>query len=265
MLKKYLSFLLFILSFFFCSIYFLKDYFTKALLSFTSYVNKLSQEKEKQQNIYKVLYNYQQMKINYQKTLFLQEELQKYKKEINNGNTYDHPHLSAEIIGYIKNKNKKVLFINRGKRDNIEKNMIVVDGITILGKVITIFEQYSEVLLLDDEQQTISVVFGKTQLRGIAKGNRTQKDNTMSIIYMYDDKKEEIQIGDLVYASGQGLLYPAGYIVGTVLEIRTINYLEKEIFIQNGFDLSRALTCTVLFEKPASPEILEEIQISNQA
>lgn len=260
MQKKYIQyiFLFFVIIIF--VLFLSKNYFSRLLIFFIQKTHTISLQYNNKQNFYKLLSQYLCLNKEYQKIIYQKNEIEKFKKIIENGYTYNRNFLTAEIIGIIENTQKRVCFINRGNKDNIKKNMIVVQGITIIGKIITVFDYYSEVLLLDNSEQNISVIFDKSKLRAIAKGNGENQENTMKVIHVYDDKINEIELGELVYSSGHGLLFPPGYLVGKVSKIYSPNSFEKEIFIESCTNLPLITSCIILLDEPLEKEILKSIE-----
>jgi rod shape-determining protein MreC len=213
--------------------------------------------------MYKLFYHYKQLEKEYYKMIYIKKELELSKKKINNGNTYDREFLYCEVIGYVNNKKNKFFIINKGYNDGVGKNMIVIDGITILGKIIETYSHYSKVSCLDNEQQYISVVFQNNN-KGILKGNRNNEENTMSLIHKYHQAKDSIEIGELVYSSGKGLVYPPGYLVGRVAQNNKINCFEYNIIIKNAYNIEEIEYCSVIIHEATHEKNIQEIADSQE-
>lgn len=248
MKKKYFQFFFIIILFFIIFIIFFKENIILVLLSGMKGINQYSLFLKDNGQIIKLIYEYKKLKKEHNKYAYLEKEIEISKKRINNSNTYNRDFLFAEIIGYIKNKKYKFFFINRGRYDGIKINMIAVEGITILGKVVEVYSHYSKVLFLDNSEQYISVIFDKNNVKGILKGNRNNQENTMILIHMYNEAKDSIEVGEKVYSSGKGLLFPSGYLIGTVKEINKINCLENNIIIENDFDIKNIEYCDIIID-----------------
>lgn len=203
---------------------------------------------------------YEKLKNLYYKNLYMLRGMSHFEQYLKEEKAYQRKTIPGEILGFIENKEKKVMLVNRGKRDGILPHMVVVSGITIFGRITSVFDSYAEVLLLDDEKQSISVLFQESALKGIAKGKRKEKNKTMLLMHLYDDTTKEPVIGELVYASGKGLIFPAGYVVGKVSEIKTINYLERAIYIENEYDLNTVDRCEILSVSSCPQELINEIK-----
>lgn len=248
MKEKYFRFFIIIIPFYILYVTCLKETINKILLICSKKINQYSFFLKNNTEIFKLIYEYKKLEKNYNQLKYLEKELSLHKNRINNSNTYNQNFLFAEIIGFIFNKKYKFFFINRGSIDGISKNMIVVEGITILGKVVEVYEHYAKVLFLDNEEQYISVVFEKSHCKGILKGNRKNEENTMSLIHLYNEEKDNITVGEKVYSSGKGLLFPPGYLIGTIKKINKINSLEQNIIIENDYKINNIEYCDVIID-----------------
>jgi rod shape-determining protein MreC len=260
--KKYIKFFLIGILFYVMYIIFLKKTIDNILLICCKKINQYSFFLKNNTQIFKLIYEYKKLQKEYNILKYLKKELLLSKNRLNNSNTYQRNFLFAEIIGYISHKKYKFFFINRGEIDGVRKNMIVVEGITILGKIVEVHSHYSKVLFLDNDEQYISVVFENSNCKGILKGNRSNEDNTMSLIHMYNEGKELINVGEKVYSSGKGLIFPPGYLIGTIKQIDKINYLENNIIIKNDYDINTIEYCDIIIDENITNTELEEIQIT---
>lgn len=237
-------------------------FFETIFLSLGEKVSVVKRKYEERENIYKLLIAYHQLKKQFYKNLYFLRGLKNFEIYLAQEKTYQRESISAEILGFIENKEKKVIFINKGIKDGLALGMVVVSGMTLLGKIITLFDSYAEVLLLDDEKQSVSVIFESSELRGIAKGARKNSGQSMTLVHLYDDTTKEPQKGEVVFASGKGFVFPAGYVVGKVSRIETVNYAEKIIHIKNDYDLNKIETCQILINDSVERKIEQEIKNS---
>lgn len=237
-------------------------FFETIFLSLGERVSVVKRKYEERENIYKLLIAYHQLKKQFYKNLYFLRGLKNFELYLAQEKTYQRESISAEILGFIENKEKKVIFINKGIKDGLALGMVVVSGMTLLGKIITLFDSYAEVLLLDDEKQSVSVIFESSELRGIAKGARKNSGQSMTLVHLYDDTTKEPQKGEVVFASGKGFVFPAGYVVGRVSDIETVNYAEKIIHIKNDYDLNKIETCQILINDSVERKIEQEIKNS---
>jgi rod shape-determining protein MreC len=74
----------------------------------------------------------------------------------------------------------------------------------------------AEVILLSDPEHAIPVHVNRNGLRTIATG--TGQPTTLALPYL--SRNADIRVGDLLVSSGLGGVFPAGYPVGRVTEVR---------------------------------------------
>ncbi len=264
MKNKYFQLFLILIIIYTLYIFLLKKPISSILLSYSKKIHQYSIFFKNNTQIFKLIHDYNILNKEYNKLNYLKNEIEMYKNKINNYNTYHRNFLPAEIIGYINNKKHKYFFINRGLLDNIQENMIVINGITILGRITKVYSYYSKVIFLDNNEQYISVVFNKNNIKGILKGNRNNEEGTMSLIHIYNDTKDCIEVGEKVYSSGKGLLFPPGYLIGTVKKINKINCLENNIIITNDYDINNIYYCDIIIdEKTVDDEEKKELTEEN--
>lgn len=119
--------------------------------------------------------------------------------------------------------------INKGKKDNIDINMAVIDSIGLIGRISEVGEDYSIVELISNNNSKISVSIN--DIYGIL--DSYDKDNSVLIVKNVNNNNN-IEIGNKVYTNGIGGIYPAGIYIGDVIDI-----------ISDKEDLSKILKVSV--------------------
>ena len=102
--------------------------------------------------------------------------------------------------------------INRGKRDGVKKDMVALYKFQIIGKVCDVFECYSKVLLVSDRSCKIAAYTNTGQNHGIICGDN--KVNQCLLTYV--NHLVTLVPDDLLFSSGQGLVFPEGYCLGKI-------------------------------------------------
>ena len=138
----------------------------------------------------------------------------------------DHPELlmtDAMIISREAGNYSTVLTLNRGSAHGIKKKMPVITADGVFGyvsemgldwcKVVSLVETASSVSAYTDRGSVVGVVEGDSLLRG---------DGVCRMTYI--DAAADIKVGDLVYTGGNGNIYPAGLLIGTVTAIEADEY-----------------------------------------
>lgn len=134
----------------------------------------------------------------------------------------EHPEFvlaDARIIARESGNFSTVLTLDRGKVHGIDKNMPVIAPEGLFGyvsevgldwcRVMTVVETASSVGAYTDRTGATGVVEGDLELRSGGKCRMT-----------YIEATADIRVGDKVYTSGEGSIYPAGLLLGTVSSIQ---------------------------------------------
>ena len=131
--------------------------------------------------------------------------------------------------------------VDAGKNKQIEKDMIAVFYTKLVGKVTEVYASYSKIVLITDPLCKIAVKTIRTNIRGIHEGTLSQ--DTTRIVYM--SHLVDLEIDDLVVSSGEGLVFPQGFAVGTIASF-AIKGLEYQVSVKPILDLQTLTYCTLL-------------------
>ena len=143
----------------------------------------------------------------------------------------------ARIIGKSSHNWQRSLFINAGRRDGIEENMVVINHQGLIGKIINVSANASEVLLiLDSDSGVGGRLLENRKTVGVVQGQGVDHNN-LALVHM--PKEMDISQGDHVITSGLDAIYPAELNIGIVTEI---------IETQRGFTKTAVLEPVVEFE-----------------
>ncbi len=118
--------------------------------------------------------------------------------------------IPAQVIGESSDNWRKVVIIDKGKRDGIRKDMAVVTKQGLAGRITDIGLRSSRVMLIIDFNSKVAALVQRTRDQGIAEGN------IYSCEMRYIDKDSDIAKGDIVISSGRGGIYPKGLIIGKI-------------------------------------------------
>jgi rod shape-determining protein MreC len=120
----------------------------------------------------------------------------------------------ARIIGRSNQVFNQKAFIDIGKDRNIKESAVVVGKYGVIGRIAEVGENKSRLILLNDATSRIPVITSKTRIRGILAGNGS---GLMEILYL--PKNHNIELGDLVFTSGDGDTLPPGLLVGVIRKV----------------------------------------------
>lgn len=128
-----------------------------------------------------------------------------------------HDLLLAQVIGIDSNPLNQIVVLNKGENDGVKIGQTVIDENGILGQVINTYPNTSRLVLITDEQQSVAVTIARTGQRAVVSGGGRPDSLTLDYIF----KTSDVKVGDELISSGLGNRLPAGYRVGTVVDIDT--------------------------------------------
>lgn len=111
---------------------------------------------------------------------------------------------------------RQSLVLNVGSsRDGIMDGWAVTDGLGLVGRIAGVGKYSSRVLLLTDSASRMPVTIQPSGQKAILAG-----DNTALPVLDFIVVPEEVRPGDRVVSSGDAGVFPAGLLVGSVVETR---------------------------------------------
>src|SRR6201993_114012 len=119
--------------------------------------------------------------------------------------------LAAEVIGASADPTSHTLFINRGERDHVHRNLAVITPEGIVGKIVEVFPSSAQVLLINDKDSGVGALLAGTRTHGVVKGSG---DPNPRMDYIVNDEK--VQVGDKILTSGEDHIFPKDLPVGKV-------------------------------------------------
>jgi rod shape-determining protein MreC len=126
------------------------------------------------------------------------------------------PMLAARVIGGSPDSASLVINIDRGSRDGIRRDMGVITPDGVVGKILAVYPDISQVLLLGDKESGVGALLADTRTQGPVKGTG---EPLLSLDYISSDEK--IAVGETVLTSGQDRIFPKDLPVGTVVDFAT--------------------------------------------
>jgi rod shape-determining protein MreC len=121
--------------------------------------------------------------------------------------------LAASVIGASPDSGSQVIYINRGSRDGIRRDMGVITPDGVVGKIIAVYPDTSQVLRLDDKDSGVGALLTDTRTQGPVKGTG---EPLLSLEYISNDEK--VTVGENVLTSGQDRIFPKDLPVGKVVD-----------------------------------------------
>jgi rod shape-determining protein MreC len=134
--------------------------------------------------------------------------------------------LAATVFGVGAAASAKMVYVDRGSRDGVQRGMAVVTPDGIVGKVIASYPMASQVLLVTDPDFAAGVISQKNQARGDLKGTGKDYCNVD-----YVPLADKVEVGEWFYTSGDDRIFPRGFPVGVVKEVHDAQPF-KEILVE---------------------------------
>jgi rod shape-determining protein MreC len=136
--------------------------------------------------------------------------------------------IAAEVVSVSASSYFESIEINKGRGEGIGKDMAVVAPEGVVGKVLKVGGGFSTVLLLVDQGFALDGLIQRTRGRGIVEG---LGKNRCAMRYLL--QSEDVQVGDLVTASGLEGFFPKGTIIGEVVSLpENKSSLFKDVLIK---------------------------------
>ncbi|PZN31293.1 MAG: rod shape-determining protein MreC [Proteobacteria bacterium] len=124
--------------------------------------------------------------------------------------------LIAEIIRVDLDPFRHRVRIDKGAREGVFKGQPVLDAHGIVGQVTRVDHYSAEVILISDSEHAIPVQVNRNGIRTIAVG--TGEADKLNLPFLTADA--DVAPGDLLVSSGLDDVFPAGYPVARVFEVK---------------------------------------------
>ncbi len=155
------------------------------------------------------------------------------------------PTLTTTIIGRDPSPWSRIVIIDRGSRDGVEKGMPVVTAAGVVGQILDTTLDYSKVILANDPNSAIDVLVQNSRVRGIIRG---KGESSYQLHYVF--KNSDISENDQIISSELGGVFPKGLPVGTVSSIsQSRRGMFLEIEVTSSVDFSRLENLIVIMKK----------------
>lgn len=123
--------------------------------------------------------------------------------------------LAARVVAANPAPGAKVVYIDRGARDGVRRNMGVITPDGVVGKILEVYGDGAQVLLVTDRESGVGALLAPTRTEGVVEG---AGGSLLSMNYVADDEK--ISPGESVLTSGLDQIFPPDLPVGAVIGSR---------------------------------------------
>ncbi len=157
----------------------------------------------------------------------------------------DVPMIGARVIGASAGMATKTIEIDRGERDGVRRNMAVITPDGAVGKVIEVYRDNSQVLLLTDKDGGAGAMLVNTRIQAPVGGTPSGGPYLTLKFVANDDK---VEVGEKVVTSGMDKIFPRDIPVGIVYEVKPGTTF-KTILLKPAANLDRLEEVIVLLSQ----------------
>ena len=163
--------------------------------------------------------------------------------------TYKVDTVLARIIAKDVSAEFRTLRINRGSSSGIEPNMAVINAEGVVGRILRVSEDTSDVVSILDPLSAIDSYILRSRVRGIVEG-LTETLCQLKFALRVDD----IQPGDILLSSGLGGNFPKGVPVGTVIKVTRKSYgITQKVEVKPSVDFAKVEEVLVVTHADSAP------------
>ncbi len=147
-----------------------------------------------------------------------------------------------------------IFTVNKGKKDGLASNMVLIDGGGLVGKIIETSSSSAKAQSILDSRSSVPAMSLRTNDLGVVRGDYSLMDDGLCRME-YIDADAEIIKGDEIVTSQLSDIYPPGIVIGYVKEIKTdSNGLTKYAIIEPKVDFKHLDTILAIKNYNADEE-----------
>jgi len=141
--------------------------------------------------------------------------------------------VGARVIGASAGTASRTIEIDRGERDGIHRNQPVITPDGAVGKVIEVYHDSAQVLLLTDKDSGVGAMLVESRIQSPVGGTG---EPMLTMKYVPAD--DTVNVGEKIVTSGMDRIFPRDVPVGTVLEVKA-GYPFKQVRVMPAARLDR--------------------------
>ena len=122
--------------------------------------------------------------------------------------------VAATVISNSASSWFRTITVDKGSASGIHQGMAVITPRGVVGKVVSVDENTTKVLLLTDHKSGLDIITQRTRVRGIVSGSVNGEP-----IVKYMGRNEDVRPGDRLITSGLDGTFPKGLLVGTIVDV----------------------------------------------
>ena len=120
----------------------------------------------------------------------------------------------AAIIGRSTIPTQQTIVLDKGKRDGVTLDSVIVDAFGVIGRVVELYSTTCLVMLLTDSESRVAGLVDRSRESGLLVGG----DRGLCE-FLYLDIGTDIQAEDRIVTAGLGGIFPKGLTLGKVVRV----------------------------------------------
>ena len=125
---------------------------------------------------------------------------------------------NATVIARQSSNYATVLTLNKGRAHGLLKRMPVITEDGVFGYVSECGLDWAKVVTIIETASSVSVYSERTGVTGVVEGDSSLRGDGYCLM-TYIAANADIKVGDRIFTSGNGSIYPSGLLVGEIVEI----------------------------------------------
>jgi rod shape-determining protein MreC len=163
------------------------------------------------------------------------------------------------VIGSSAVAAARIILLNRGERDGVRQDMAVITPDGVVGKIIEVFADTSQVLVLTDRESGVGGLLETSRTQGVVNGT-----GEALLALNYVAPFQAVKEGERILTSGLDRVYPKDLPVGTVLSVEQGTPFQK-IRVRPAARLDQLEEVLVLLAPPNLPVVTPEPRKDSKA
>lgn len=136
--------------------------------------------------------------------------------------------LDALIVGYSSENIHTFFTLNRGSRDGVKLGMPIINEVGLIGSVCEVGYNWCRVRVISEASSGVGAYVKRSGEIGVLSGVVPNKDGRTCILE-YLNENADIEVGDMIFTSGNGSSHPRDIYIGKVVSVEVDKYLRTKV------------------------------------
>ncbi len=146
-------------------------------------------------------------------------------------------YVTARVIGNPQHVFSSSLLLDTGKKLGIKRYQAIISSDGLVGRITDAGEDSSRVLLITDINSRIPIISETSRTRAILTG-----DNTETPFLQYVPATSKLKVGERIFTSSDGGVFPAGLPIGEVVSMKDGNIRIQPLVDFTALEYVQAVT-----------------------